>query len=68
MYCRIKIDESFPTAQFILHGYHKPYGLDITDKKGELLVCFKSHLPSRLLSIHNTAHDIQVTPFEPNLM
>ena len=24
-----KIDESFPTAQFFLPGYHKPYGLDI---------------------------------------
>ena len=27
-----KIDESFPTAQFILPGYHKSYRLDITDK------------------------------------
>ena len=27
-----------------------------------------SHLPSRLLSIHNTSNDIQVIPFEINLM
>ena len=40
-----KIDESFPTAQFILPGYHKPYRLDITDKQGGLLVYIKSHLP-----------------------
>ena len=53
-----KIDESFPTAQLILPGYHKPCWLDITDK---------SHLPSRLLSIHNTADDIQVILFEINL-
>ena len=62
-----KIDESFPTAQCILPGYHKPYRLDITDKQGVLLVYIKSHLPSRLLLIHNTANDIQVIPFEFNL-
>ena len=48
-------------------GYHKPYRLDITDKQGGLLVYIKSHLPSKLLSIHNTSNDIQVTPFELNL-
>ena len=44
---------TFPTAQFILPGYHKPYQLDISDKEGGLLVYIKSHLPSRLLSVHN---------------
>ena len=62
-----EIDESFPIPQFILPGYHKPYRLDITDKQGGLLVYIKSHLPSRLLSIHNTANDIQVILFEINL-
>ena len=62
-----KIDESFPTAQFILSGYHKRYRLDITDKQGELLVYIKSHLPSKLLSIHNASNNIQVIPFELNL-
>ena len=62
-----KIDESFPTAQFILPGYHKPYRLDITDKQGGLLVYIKSRLPSKLLSIHNTSNHIQVIPFELNL-
>ena len=48
-------------------GYHKPYRLDITDKQGGLLVYIKSHLPPKLLSIHNTSNDIQVIPFELNL-
>ena len=48
-------------------GYHKPYRLDITDKQGGLLVYIKYHLPSKLLSIHNTYNDIQVIPFELNL-
>ena len=62
-----EIDESFPIPQFILPGYHKPYRLDITDKQGGLLVYIKLHLPSRLLSIHNIANDIQVISFELNL-
>ena len=33
-----KIDESFPTAQFLLPGYHKTYRLDISDKQGGLLI------------------------------
>ena len=48
-------------------GYHKPYRLDITDKQRGLLVYIKSHLPSKLLSIHNTSNDIQVITFELNL-
>ena len=31
-----KIDESFPTAQLLLPGYHKPYRLGISDKQGGL--------------------------------
>ena len=34
----IKIDESFPNNQFVLRDYHLPYRLDITDKKGGLMV------------------------------
>ena len=30
--------ESFPTAQFLLPGYHKTYRLDISDKQGGLLI------------------------------
>ena len=67
-YTETKIDESFTTAQFILPGCHKPYWLDTTDKQGGLLVYIKSHLRSRLLSIHNTANHIQVIPCELNLI
>ena len=38
-------DESFPTAQFLLSGYHKPYHLDISDKQVGLLIYIKAHLP-----------------------
>ena len=47
-----KIDNSFPTAQFSWPGYHKPYRLDISDRKGGLLVYIRSHLPSLRLTNH----------------
>ena len=62
-----KIDESFPTAQFLLPGYHKPYRLDISDKQGGLLIYIKAHLPSKLLSNHISPKDIQAVPTELNL-
>ena len=62
-----KIDKSFPTAQFLLPGYHKPFRLDISDRKGGLLVYVKSYLPSRLLKSFDIPNDIQIIPFELNL-
>ena len=62
-----KIDESFPTAQFLLPGHHKPYRLDISDKQKGLLIYIKAHLPSKLLSNHISPKDIQAVPFELNL-
>ena len=44
---KAKLDESFPNNQFVLVGYHLPYRLDITDKKGGLVVFVKSHTLSR---------------------
>ena len=38
----IKIDNSFPIAQFSWPKYHKPYRLDISDRRGGLLVYKKS--------------------------
>ena len=42
-----KTNESFPTAQFETHGFHKPLRLDATDKSGGLLVYVRSYLPLR---------------------
>ena len=44
-----KIDKSFPTAQFIIDGFHKPLRVDIFDKSGGLLVYVTSYLLSREL-------------------
>ena len=62
-----KLDEYFPNYQFVLVGYHLPYRLDITDKKGGLMVFVKSHIPSRRLNDFKIPSNIQIIPFEINL-
>ena len=58
-----KLDESFPNNQFVLVGYHLWYRLDITNKKGTLIVFVKSHIPSRRLSDFKIPSNIQIIPF-----
>ena len=51
----------------MLLGYHKPYRLDISDRKGGLLDYIKFHLLSRLLKNFDIPSNIQIIPFELNL-
>ena len=51
----------------MLPGYQKSYRLDISDRKGGLLVYIKSHLQSRLLKNFDIPSNIQIIPFELNL-
>ena len=62
-----KINESFPTAQFAIDGFHTRLRLDTTDKSGVLLVYVRSYLPLRQLTKHKISSDIQALVFEINL-
>ena len=62
-----KIDESFPTAQFLLLGYHSPYRLDKSSKTGGILVYVKASIPSRQLNFPNLPFKIQAISFQLNL-
>ena len=62
-----KINESFPTAQFTIDGFHEPLRLDVTDKSGGLLVYVRSYLPLRQLTKHKISSNIQALVFEINL-
>ena len=44
-----KLDDTFPTSQFRIPGFKKPYRLDISSNAGGLLVYVKDHLISREL-------------------
>ena len=62
-----KIDASFPSAQFVVEGYHSPYRLDASNRSGGILVYVKSSIPSLCLSCENLCDSIQPVPFEINL-
>ena len=53
-----KFNESFPTAQFAIDGFHKPLRLDATDKSGGLLENVRSYLPLRQLTKPEISSDI----------
>ena len=63
----IKLDPSFPNSQFLIPGFHQPMRLDITSKRGGMLVYIKSSLPSRILYNFKPPENIQAIPFELNL-
>ena len=44
-----KLDSYFPTNNFLIDGFKKPYRLDISDLSGGLLSYIRSDIPSRLL-------------------
>ena len=60
-------DASFPSAQFVLEGYHSPYRLDISSRSGSILVYVKSSILSRRLSCENLCDAIQGVPLDINL-
>ena len=62
-----KIDESFPTAQFLLVGLHISYWLDKSPKSGGILVYVKSLILSHHLNFLYLPFEIQAIPFKLNL-
>ena len=62
-----KIDDTFPTSQFLIEGYSKPYRLDRNRYGGGILIFIRDDIPSKLLSRHNFSHDIEGIFVEINL-
>ena len=62
-----KLDPSFPNSQLLIVSFHEPMRLDITSKRGGMLVYIKSSLPSRIMSNFKLLENIQIIPFELNL-
>ena len=50
MISETKLDDSFPTAQFLLHGFSAPYRLDRNSKGGGILLYIREDIPSRLFN------------------
>ena len=50
MVSETKLDGSFPTVQFLLHGFSVPYRLDGNSKGGGILLFVREDIPSTLLN------------------
>ena len=50
MISETKLDDLFPTAQCLLHGFSAPYRLDRNSKFGGILLYIKEDIPSSLLN------------------
>ena len=62
-----KLDETFPTSQFIIDSYMKPYRYDRSKHGGGLLVYVKVGIPSKHLLVYSFPHYIEVIAVEINL-
>ena len=62
-----KIDSSFPTGQFSLEGYRSPYRLNVSNRRGRLLIYVNASIPTRYLKYEIKYKSIQIITFEINL-
>ena len=62
-----KLDNSFPTSQFLLDGFHEPLRKDRDKHGGGILIYVRSDIPRKKVTQHNQPDDIEGIFFEINL-
>ena len=62
-----KLDDSFPTAQFLLNGFCKPYRLDRSLNGGGILLYVRDDIPSRLLTDYKIKDNLELLFVEVNI-
>ena len=62
-----KLDESFPTSQFLIDGYSSPYRLDRNKHGGGILIFIRNDIISMYLKKHKFPTDIEAIFFELNM-
>ena len=68
MISETKLDDSFPTARFLLHGFSATYRRDRNSKDGGILMYIREDIPSRLLnSKSNSKSGTETISVEINL-
>ena len=60
----IKLDSTFPTSQFLIEGYNKPYR---NRNGGSVLIYVREDIPSKPLMDHKLQHNIEGMFFELKL-
>ena len=67
MVLETKLDDSFPTNQFIISGYTKPYRINRNKFGGGVMIYVKENIPSKELNKHNFTKTIEGLFLEINL-
>ena len=62
-----KLDDSFPTAHFLLDGFSKPYRLDRCSNGNGILLYVKDDISSRLLTDHRLPDNVECLFTEINI-
>ena len=62
-----KLDASFPSGQFILHGFTPPYRLDRAQHGGDIIVFIWQGIPSKILNADTSINGIEDPLVEINL-
>ena len=55
MISETKLDESFPSGQFLLDGYSAPFRFDKNWNAGGILLYITEHISSKLLSLNKNS-------------
>ena len=62
-----KLHDSFPTAQFSLDAFCKPYRLDHSSNRGGILLYVRDDIPSRLLTDYKIKDNVELVFVEVNI-
>ena len=54
MISEIKLDQSFPTNQFMTNGFSAPFRLDRNDKGGGIILYIREDIQSRIVSTESS--------------
>ena len=67
VFCETKLDDSYPTAQFVIDGFKKPFRLDRNSNGGGIHIYVRSNIPCSLKKDFNLSEDIEGLFIEINL-
>ena len=66
MLSETKLDDTFPTAQFLVNGFSEPYRRDRNIKGGGVMIYIREDIPSKRLDKHVFPYDMEGLSIEPN--
>ena len=66
MICETKIDDSFPTEQFIIEGYSTIYRLDRNNRGGGIMLIVKDNFLTSRLDKYCFPNEIEILCIELN--